>query len=102
MAAAMTQALRTRSSILVKVIGALVLALAVSTTVTAVVASHLTSAALSDQAERLARGHLSVLQEAYAERERALTVNARNLAENLNKQSLLDPQRRPALIAELG
>jgi len=93
---------RARSSILFKVVGALVVALTVSTVVTAIVASRLTSAALDKQAVRTAQSHLSVLQEAYSERERALVVNARNLAETLLSRGLLDPQRRPDLIAELG
>jgi len=91
-----------RSSILVKVVGALVLALAVSTVVTGVVASRLTSEALADQARRLAQSHLSVVQEAYGERERALVVQTRNLAETLGSRGLLDPQRRADLVAELG
>ena len=56
-------------SLLVKVVAALVVALAVSTVVTALVASRLTSDALDGQAERNAMSHLSVLQEAYSERE---------------------------------
>ena len=91
---------RPRSSILVKVVGALVLALAVSTVVTAVVASRLTSDALADQARRLAQSHLSVVQEAYGERERALVVQTRNLAETLGSRGLLDPQRRADLVAD--
>lgn len=102
MRAASAAATRLRSSILVKVVGALVLALAVSTTVTAIVASRLTGAALADQARTQAQSHVSVLQEAYAERERALVVNARNLAETLVTRGLLDPPRRAELIAELG
>jgi signal transduction histidine kinase len=89
-------------SILFKVVGALVVALAVAGAVTAVVASRLTREALDGQAERAAFSHLSVLQEAYSERERALVVNTRNLAESLIGRGLLDPQRRPDLIAELG
>lgn len=89
-------------SILFKVVGALVVALAVSGMVTAVVASRLTRETLDTQAERAARSRLSVLQEAYSERERALVVNTRNLAETLAGRGLLAPQRRPDLIAELG
>lgn len=89
-------------SILFKVVGALVVALAVAGAVTAVVASRLTREALDGQAERAARSHLSVLQEAYSERERALVVNTRNLAESLDGRGLLDAARRPDLIAELG
>jgi signal transduction histidine kinase len=89
-------------SLLVKVVAALVVALAVSTVVTALVASRLTSGALDGQAERNAMSHLSVLQEAYGDRERDLVVNTRNLAETLISRGLLDPQRRPELVAELG
>ena len=89
-------------SLLFKVVAALVVALAVSTVVTALVASRLTRDALDGQAERNARSHLSVLQEAYADRERDLVVNTRNLAETLISRGLLDASRRPELIAELG
>ena len=89
-------------SLLFKVLAALVVALAVSTAVTALVASRLTSEALDGQAERNATSHLSVLQEAYSDRERDLVVNTRNLAETLISRGLLDPARRPELIAELG
>lgn len=91
-----------RSSILYKVVGALLVALTASTVVTAVVASRLTESALDRQARRTAQSHLSVLQEAYSERERNLVVQARNLAETLAGQGLLAPDRRPDLIAELG
>ncbi len=96
------KAARARSSILFKVVGALVAALTVSTAVTALVASRLTRTALDGQAVRTAQSHLSVLQEAYSERERSLVVTARNLAESLITRGLLDPQKRPDLIAELG
>jgi signal transduction histidine kinase len=89
-------------SILVRVVGALVVALAVSALVTALVATRLTRDALDHQAERAARSRLSILQEAYSERERTLVASTRNLAENLLSRGLLDAQRRPDLIAELG
>ena len=89
-------------SLLFKVVAALVVALAVSTIVTALVASGLTRDALDGQAERNAMRHLSVLQEAYSDRERDLVVNTRNLAETLISRGLLDVARRPDLIAELG
>src|SRR5438270_8193072 len=91
-----------RSSILFKVVGALVVALAASTVVTALVASRLTSSALDRQARLVATSHLSVLQEAYSERERSLLVNTRSLAESLTSRGLLDPKKRPELVAELG
>jgi signal transduction histidine kinase len=93
---------RPRSSILFKVVAAMVVALAASTVVTAVVASRLTSSVLDDQARASARSQLTVLQEAYSERERSLVVNTRNLAETLVSGGLLDPQKRPDLVAALG
>lgn len=93
---------RPRFSILYKVVGALVVALIASIAVTALVASRLTGSALDEEARSTARGHLSVLQEAYGQRERTLVVNTRNLAESLAGRGLLDPRRRPDLIAELG
>jgi signal transduction histidine kinase len=93
---------RPRSSILFKVVGALLVALTASTVVTALVASRLTRTALDRQARRTAQSHLSVLQEAYSERERNLVVQTRNLAENLAGRGLLEPLRRADLIAELG
>lgn len=89
-------------SILFKVVGALVVALTVSTLVTAMVAARQTRDALDGQAERAARSRLSVLQEAYSERERSLVASTRNLAETLVARGLLDSERRPDLIAELG
>jgi uncharacterized membrane protein (DUF106 family) len=81
-----------RSSILFKVVGALVIALGVSTVTTAVIAARLTHAALDREAVQTAQSQLSVLQEAYSERERALVVNTRNLAETGLSKGLLEPQ----------
>ena len=89
-------------SILFKVLAALIVALAVSGVVTALVASRLTSGALDRQAERSAQSHLSVLQEAFSDRERDLVVNTRNLAETMVSRGLLAPDKRSDLIAELG
>ena len=93
---------RPRSSILFKVVGALVVALTASTVVTALVASRLTRSALDGQARRTARSHLSVLQEAYSDRERGLVVLARSLAETVAGKGLLQPGRHADLMAELG
>jgi signal transduction histidine kinase len=93
---------RVRSSILLKVVGALVVALMVSTVITGLVAAHLTRSVLEDQANELVRSHLSLLEEAYKERERELVVTLRNLSQLLTSLGLTDPQRRPDLIAELG
>ncbi|MGH9181400.1 MAG: hypothetical protein ACRDY5_06760, partial [Acidimicrobiales bacterium] len=93
---------RARVSILFKVVAALVLTLVASTAITAVVTARLTSNALAAQARRVAVGHLSVVAEAYAERERTLVVSLRNLAENLKAAGLTAPGREADLIAELG
>lgn len=91
-----------RSSILVKVILALVLALAVSSMLTAAIAGRLTRNVLADRARHGGVGQLTILQEAYAERERMLRVNLQNLVQILNGQQLLGAERRPELIAECG
>ena len=93
---------KVRSSILLKVVGALVVAVMVSTVVTGLVAARLTREVLEEQADQLVRSHLSLLDEAYAERERQLTVTLRNLSQLLTSLGLTDPRRRPDLIAELG
>jgi len=93
---------RARTSILYKVVGVLVVTLVVSSVVTGVIASQLTSSALSGQADRIATSQLTVLQEAFAERERTLIASMRNLAETVNTEGLFDPARRTDLIAELG
>lgn len=93
---------RPTSSILLKVVVALVVVLLVASGFTAIVADRLNKNALASQARQLAKGHLTVLQEAYSERERTLLVSLRNLAETLNADGLTNPQRRPELIAELG
>ena len=95
---------RPRSSILVKVVGALVVALLVSSAVTALVAARLTSSVLEDQAQELVPSHLRVLEAAYSVREDTLTVNMRNLAQLLKARNLTapDPAARAELLGELG
>ncbi len=73
-----------------------------SSVVTAFVASELTSNALSEQAGRIATSQLSVLQQAFAERERNLVASMRNLAETVSAGGLADPARRTELLQELG
>lgn len=93
---------KVRSSILLKVVGALVVAVMLSTVVTGLIAARLTREVLEEQAEDQALSHLSLLEEAYQERERELAVTLRNLGQLLTSQGLTDPRRRPDLIAELG
>ena len=93
---------RLRSSILYKVVGVLVVTLVVSSVLTAIIASRLTSTALTEQAKRIATGQLTVLQEAFADRERHLVASMRNLAETVSAGRLVDPARRTDLISELN
>ncbi|HEX2273149.1 MAG TPA: histidine kinase [Acidimicrobiales bacterium] len=91
-----------RSSVLLKVVGAMVVAVMVSIVITGLIAARLTRAVLEDQADAQARSHLSLLEEAYKERERELAVTLRNLGQLLTSLGFTDPRRRPDLIAELG
>jgi signal transduction histidine kinase len=94
--------LRLRSSILGKILGALVVVLVVSTAVTALVDARLTHSAVATQTEQVATSNLRVLQEAFSERQRNLQVNLRALSERLAADNLTDPARRAELIAALG
>ncbi|MEA2686531.1 MAG: hypothetical protein QOE93_1726 [Actinomycetota bacterium] len=94
--------LRLRTSILYKVVGVLIVTLVVSSVVTAIIASRLTSTALDDQAQRITKGQLTVLQEAFAERERNLTASVRNLAETITNNRLIDPARQTDLVSALN
>ncbi|MEW6154279.1 MAG: ATP-binding protein [Actinomycetota bacterium] len=91
-----------RSSVLGKVLAALVLVLVVSTAVTAVVDARLTRAAVAGQTRDVADSNLRVLQEAFTERQRELVLALRNLGSRLDSDGLTDPARRPELIARLG
>ena len=93
---------RPGSSILLKVVAALVGAVVVSGAVTELVNTRLTSSVLDRQARELTEGHLSTVTEAYDARERQLAVTLRNLAQLFWFQGLVEPDRRLELIAELG
>jgi len=93
---------RPRSSILLKVLGALVVALLVSSAVTGLVATRLTASVLDRRASQLVSSHLRVLEAAYQVREGTLTVNMRNLAQLLEARDLTAPAQRAELIGELG
>ena len=94
--------LHLRSSVLGKVLGALVVVLVVSTAVTALVDARLTHSAVAAQTEQVATSNLRVLQEAFSERQRNLQVNLQALGDSLAASGLVDPSRRPELIAQLG
>jgi signal transduction histidine kinase len=94
--------LHLRSSVLGKVLGALVVVLVVSTAVTALVDARLTHSAVATQTEQVATSNLRVLQEAFSERQRTLQVSLQTLADRLVGDNLTDPARRSDLIAQLG
>lgn len=90
-----------RSSLLLKIIGALLIALAFSSALTLLFEGRLTRAQLSDQALALVRSDLDVLRAAYLQREIALIGSIRDLAQSLN--ALAPAARaRSDLVAELG
>ncbi len=94
--------LRLRSSVLVKSVVAVLLALLLSTIATAVTFSRLTRSALSEQSEQLGRGQMSIMEEAYSARDRHLVSNLRNLTQMLVAQDMFSDANRASLIAELG
>ncbi len=93
---------RLGSSVLGKVLGALVVVLVVSTAVTAFVDARLTHNAVADQTRDVANSNLRVLQETFSSRQRDLVVALRGLADRLVADGLADPARRTELIARLG
>ena len=93
---------RVRSSLLLKILAGLVLAVVGSSTFTALVERGLTGDALDAQSRRTTAGNLRVLEEAYAERERTLVGDLRNLEQTLDNEGLTDPSRRVELINELS
>lgn len=94
--------LRLRSSVLGKILGALVVVLVVSTAVTAFVDARLTHDVVADQTSEVADSNLRVLHEAFSERQRNLVVNLQVVASRVTADGLLEPGRRPDLIARLG
>lgn len=91
-----------RSSLLLKILAALVVALVGSSAITALLESNLTRRALHEQARRVTVSNLRVLAEAYAQRERNLLGALRNFSQSLDGNRLLDPGRRNDLVYELG
>ena len=93
---------RVRSSLLLKILGGLVVALVGSSALTAFFEERLTSDALAAQSRRLTSSNLRVLEQAYEERERALVAALRNLGQSLVADGLLAPEARNVLIQKLG
>jgi signal transduction histidine kinase len=93
---------RTRSSLLLKILGVLVATLLPATTVTGLVVARLTGDALMRQARALAASDLTVLQTVYAERERVLVESLRRVAQTAQAGELTRPEHRSDLIAELA
>lgn len=94
--------LRLRSSVLGKVLGALVVTLIVSTSVTALVDARLTHDAVASQTEQVATSSLSVLEQAFTERQRTLLVGLQASANRLVADGLTDPARRAELVARIA
>ena len=93
---------RLRSSILGKILAALVFVLIVSIAVTAVVDARLTGSVVTEQTRQVATLNLPILQEAFTERQRRLVLTMRAMAGRLDGENLADPARRSQLIARLG
>ena len=94
--------IRLRSSVLGKVLGALVVTLIVSTSVTALVDARLTHDAVAAQTEQVATSSLSVLEQAFTERQRTLLVGLQASANRLVADGLTDPARRTELLARVS
>ncbi|MFP5376623.1 MAG: histidine kinase [Acidimicrobiia bacterium] len=93
---------RLRSSLLLKILAGLVVAVVGSSTLTALVETTLTRNALDAQSRRITAGDLRVLEQAYAQRERRLVGDLRNLEEVLVGRGLLAEDQRTELISELS
>lgn len=91
-----------RSSILLEILGTLGVVLIISIGISVVLQARLTGAALEGQSQEIAAGRLSLLTEAYEERERALDIQLRSIGERLDAGGLTRTDRRNELIAELA
>ena len=92
---------RVRSSLLLKILGGLVVALVGSSALTGFLETRLTNDSLARQSRRVTASDLRVVSEAYAERERTLTGVLRNLGQSLARERLLEGDRNE-LIKVLG
>ena len=94
--------LRPTSSILLKVVAALVGAVVAFSAVAEFVNAGLAGSVLDRQVRELTEGHLSTVAEAYEARERQLQVTLRNLSQLLTVEGWTAHDRRLQLVAELG
>ncbi|MGH9280248.1 MAG: HAMP domain-containing sensor histidine kinase [Acidimicrobiales bacterium] len=93
--------LHLRSSVLGRVLGALVIVLIVSTAVTGLVDARLTHSAVAKQTGQVSSSHLRVLQEAFAQRQRNLVQNLQGVANEVVASGLNDPAKRNELVPRL-
>ena len=93
---------RIQSSMLLKIMGALVVAVVGSSTLTAFLESRLARSALRSQAVRVTAANLRLMEQSYDGRDRTLKVALRNLAQSLTRDGLLEPDRYSDLVRELG
>ena len=91
-----------RSSILLKILAALVLVVVGASTLTAFLESRLTRGALHEQARRVTESNLRVLTQAYAARGRSLVGSLRNISQSLSSGRLIEPNQVNKLIQGLG
>jgi signal transduction histidine kinase len=93
---------RIQSSMLLKIMGALLVAVVGSSTLTAFLESRLARSALRSQAVRVTAANLRLMEQAYEGRDRTLKIALRNLAQGLTRGGLLDSTRYADLVRELG
>lgn len=93
---------RVQSSLLLKIMAALLVAVVGSSTLTAFLETRLARSALRAQARRVTTTNLRLLEQAYSARERTLKGNLRNLGQRLVAENRLDPVNRNGLIQDLG
>ncbi|MGQ0519540.1 MAG: histidine kinase [Actinomycetota bacterium] len=91
-----------QSSLLLKIMAALLVAVVGSSTLTAFLETRLARSALRSQAQRVTATNLRLLEQAYNARERTLKANLRNLGQRLIAEHRLDPENRNGLIQDLG
>lgn len=93
---------RVQSSLLLKIMAALLVAVVGSSTLTAFLETRLARSALRSQARRVTATNLRLMEQAYNARERALKANLRNLGQRLLADRRLEPGNRNGLIQALG
>lgn len=91
-----------RSSLLLKILAALVVALVGSSALTGFLSSRLTSDALREQAQKITATNLRVLTQAFLDREATVIGGLRNLSQSLTADEMVEPGKRADLIQELG